>query len=150
MTGQILRAIFLFGAILFSRLPAEAQGLEAAPNRRRNDPQASLIFDDIQAAVKSGDLNPLSPDLARQVYLNLPGVEGGFFSENQALYILKDYFKSRRVLSFRLSTVSTVEGTPYATGGGTYLQRGVQELLQVYVALKKSGDRWVIAQFSVY
>ncbi len=150
MTGRILRAIILLGAILFFRQPAGTQRLEPAADRRGTDPAVSLIFEDIQAAVRSGDLSPLSRHLAKQVYLNLADVEGGFFSENQALYILKDYFRSRRVLSFKFSSSNTVEGTPYATGGGTYLHRGSQELLQVYVALKKSGDGWMISQFSVY
>lgn len=130
------------------RLPA--QKLRSSPVQERNTPATAPIFREIQAGLRSGDVGSFSRYLAKQVYLNLSDVESGFFSDNQASYILKDYFKARRIVSFKFSTISEVEGTPFATGGGTYLRRGNSEILQVYVAMKKSGDRWVIAQFSVF
>ncbi|HEY6192136.1 MAG TPA: DUF4783 domain-containing protein [Bacteroidota bacterium] len=129
---------------------ASAQELYAVPERERKNPVASSIFTDLQSGILAGDVAAFSDRLAKQVYLNLSDRESGFFSQNQALYILKDYFKTHRILSFKFTTISQVEGTPFATGGGTYLRRGNPEILQVYVALKKSGDGWVISQFSVF
>jgi len=136
--------------ILLGYAGSPAQNRSAAPEGSGSDSAVSAIFGEIQAGLRSGDVTAFSRFLAKQVYLNLYDIESGFFSDNQALYILKDYFKSRRILSFRFSTISEVEGTPFATGGGTYLHRGNPEILQVYVAMKKSGDRWVITQFSVF
>jgi hypothetical protein len=146
----------LSAVIVLALLPAAgisnalAQARHALPERERDNPVASVIFGKLQSGILSGDPTSFSEHLAKQVYLNLSDRESGFFSQNQAEYILKDYFKTRRILSFRFTTMSEVEGTPFATGGGTFLRRGTQEILQVYVALKKSGDGWVIAQFSVF
>ena len=141
--------------VLLSLIPARsvyapAQELGRSRLEVRVDGTAAGIFKDIQEGIRKGDLNAYSRYLARQVYLNLPGREGGYFSENQASYILKDYFKQKRALSFTFSTMSEQEATPFATGGGTFFRRGNAEIFQVYVALKKSDDRWMIAQFSVF
>ena len=141
---------YFFLMILLGSGLSTAQERNAVPERAAKGQATGSIFADIEAGLRSGDLGTFSGSLARQVYLNLSDIESGFFSENQALYILKDYFKTRRILSFKFTTISEVEGTPFATGGGTYLHRGSPEILQVYVAMKKSGNRWVIGQFSVF
>ena len=127
-----------------------AQELGRSTVEVRVEGTAAGIFKDVQEGIRKSDPNAYSRHFARQVYLNLPGREGGYFSENQAAYILKDYFKQQRPLSFKFSTMSEEETTPYATGGGRFFHRGNAEILQVYVALKKSEDRWMIAQFSVF
>ena len=150
MTRRISVAVRLIILLVLVRLPAAAQGQKAVPQSQKGDPPASAMFAEIQDAVRAGDSSPLSKYLAKQVYLNLSDIEGGYFSDNQALFILKEYFKTRRILSFKFSTISEVEGTPFATGGGSYVRHGNPEIFQAYVAMKKSGDRWVIAQFSVF
>jgi hypothetical protein len=127
-----------------------AQELTRSTLEVRVDGAAAGIFKDIQEGIRKGDPNAYSRHFARQIYLNLPGREGGYFSENQASFILKDYFKKKRALGFTFSTMSEQESAPFATGGGTFFQRGNAEIFQVYVALKKSDDRWMIAQFSVF
>ena len=129
---------------------APAQELGRSTLEVRVEGNAAGIFRDIQEGIRKGDLNAYSRHFARQVYLNLPGRDGGYFSENQASYILKDYFRQQRPLGFKFSTMSEEETTPFATGGGTFFHRGNAEIFQVYVALKKSDDRWLIAQFSVF
>ena len=150
MTSRISIILILAILQLAGSSYTAAQELHAVPERERNNPVVSSIFGELQNGIVAGDAAVFSDHLAKQVYLNLSDRESGFFSQNQAVYILKEYFKTRRILSFRFTTISQVEGTPFATGGGTYLRRGNPEILQVYVALKKSGDGWVISQFSVF
>src|SRR5258706_8611322 len=150
MTSRISIILILAILELAGMSYTRAQEFRAVPERQINNPVASAIFAELQSGIVSGDAAVFSDHLAKQVYLNLSDRESGFFSQNQAVYILKEYFKTRRILSFKFTTISQVEGTPFATGGGTYLRRGNPEILQVYVALKKSGDGWVISQFSVF
>ncbi|OLD67944.1 MAG: hypothetical protein AUI33_09995 [Ignavibacteria bacterium 13_1_40CM_2_61_4] len=147
MTRVLIALLYL---ILARSGYGPAQELGRSTLEVRVEGTALGIFKDIQEGIRKSDLNAYSRHFARQVYLNLPGREGGYFSENQASYILKDYFKQQRPLSFKFSTMSEQENTPYATGGGTFFHRGNAEIFQVYVALKKSDDRWTIAQFSVF
>src|ERR1700690_563429 len=78
---------------------APAQDSTSATQGVRIDSTPSAIFSEIEAGLRGGDINLFSRHLDRQVYLNLPDIEGGFFSDNQAAYILKDCFKPRGVLS---------------------------------------------------
>lgn len=107
------------------------------------------IFSNVEASLLNGSIGTIAPNLARQVYLNLSRGESGYFSSNQASFILTRYFEGRRVVQFRFSTFNTsVE--PYATGGGIFVHKGNRETLQIYLALSRVGDRWVISQFNVY
>jgi hypothetical protein len=110
----------------------------------------SLIFNDIQQGLAQSDIKIFSNHFARELYLNLRGGESGYYSSDQASYILQNFFRSRRTINFKFSTVSEVGEMPYATGGGIFLKRGTRETLQVYVGLTKYHEKWVITQFNVY
>ena len=114
------------------------------------DPRLNALIENIHHGILSGDVQLFSEHFAHQLYITLRGKEGGYFSSNQALCILQNYFSGRRTLNFRFTTVSTTGSNPYATGGGTFLVKGNPEILQVYVALAGTGDGWVITQFNVY
>ena len=108
------------------------------------------IFYTIQDGILLSDIETFSKLFDKQVYVDLKGIESGYYSGNQAFYILKNFFSARRTVNFKFSTIREMEETPYATGGGTFIMRGNRETLQIYVALTKRDKRWVITQFSVY
>ena len=117
---------------------------------------ASSVFEDIQRGISAGDIYVFVKHFAKQAYVSLRGDEGGYysdgyFSENQLMYILQNFFGSRVIMrQFKFSTIDESETGPYATGSGNFMYRGHRELLQIYVALSKLDDRWVITQFNVY
>ena len=110
----------------------------------------SSVFQDIQRGVTASDVNLFSKHFAKQVYVDLPGDEGGYFSENQLFYILQNFFASRLTRQFKFSTIDETDTGPYATGSGNFMYRGHRDILQIYVALSRLDDRWVITQFNVY
>ena len=112
--------------------------------------QISSVFADIQKGIQSEDVQVFLRHFATQVYVNLRNVENGYYSANQAGYVLKNFFGARRVANFRLSTVSEDGSAPYATGAGSFMHRGRRESLQIYVGLTKAGHQWLISQFNVY
>ena len=136
--------------------------------RQENQTPPSIvrsIFDDIQRGIGRGDPGLFLRHFARQVSIYVRGGESGYYSANQAYYILKSFFDSRRILGFRFSTVfdpgehapkpgealtDEPESAPYATGGGTFLMKGGREPFQVYVAISKIDGRWLVTQFNVY
>jgi hypothetical protein len=125
--------------------PADTHGV--APDLESSSP--SELFTLVETAVRGANIPSLAKSFGRQVYVNLKGGESGYFSANQASYILQSFFSPRRPLSFSFSTIQ-LEGDPFATGSGTFLVKGTRETLQLYVSVSRQGDRWVISQFNVY
>ena len=155
----VVFGVFLLGGgnpQIFS--PSDYFRMDGPSLLQQNHQQSSLndsssivtICDDIQHGLASGDIQLLSKHFNRQVYLNLRGVDGGYFSINQAFYILQNYFRNHKVKNDSFSTISDIEESPFATGGGTFFQHGNTDIFQVYVALTKINGQWVVSQFNVY
>lgn len=107
------------------------------------------IFTLVESALRTSDIPAITKSFGRQVYVSLKGGESGYYSANQASYILQSFFNARRPVSFSFSTIQ-LGGDPFATGGGTFLLKGTRETLQVYVAVARQSNRWVVSQFNVY
>jgi hypothetical protein len=84
------------------------------------------------------------------VYLNIRGAESGYFSANQAHYVLQNFFNQHKPVSFSFTSYGESGGSPYATGRGSINVKGNREFIQIYVSLAKFKDRWVIGQFNIY
>jgi hypothetical protein len=108
------------------------------------------ILGEIQAGIAKGDASLFADHLGPQVYLSLKGSEGGYYSANQALYVLEGFFSVHRPISFAFSTQGEVEDSPFATGRGFFTAKGLRESAQVYVSLTRSEGRWVVAEFNIY
>lgn len=156
--GKPLSIILLFAVIVSigwrnpSPVPSIPDSLQ--PSGQHEDPtKGSRQPDEIIAVIERGisrsDLESFTQYFSRQVFISLRNGESGYFSNNQAAFVVEDFFKSRRVLHFKFTTIHT-DAEPFATGGGLFLQKGNRETLQVYVALSKPDDRWLITQFNVY
>jgi hypothetical protein len=108
------------------------------------------LFGTVQQGLASGSTGTFSSHLAPQVYVNLRGGESGYYSANQAHYVLENYFKTRRLVNVKFSTIGESDANPYATGSATFVERGTRSLAQVYVSLTRSGERWIITQINIY
>jgi hypothetical protein len=128
------------------------QGRQRSPASGRTAQQgrANELFGTIQQGLASGSAAAFSGNLAPQVYLNLRGGESGYYSANQVHYVLENYFKSRRLVNVKFSTIGESDANPYATGSATFVERGSRSLAQVYVSLTRSGERWIITQINIY
>jgi hypothetical protein len=108
------------------------------------------LFGTVQRGLASGSAAEFSGNLAPQVFVNLRGGESGYYSANQAHYVLENYFKTRRLINLKFSTIGESDANPYATGSATFVERGARSLAQVYVSLTRSGERWIITQINIY
>jgi hypothetical protein len=108
------------------------------------------LFSRIESGFATGNIGVLSGQFSSQVSVSLRGGETGHFSASQAYYLLDNYFRKRRLVNFRFTTVGESESNPYATGSGGITAQGAREMVQVYVSLAYAGDRWVIAQINIY
>lgn len=129
------------------REPAATGGV---PMARQQGKGYRELFGTVQRGLASGSAAAFSGNLAPQVYVNLRGGESGYYSANQAHYVLENYFKTRRLVNLKFSTIGESEANPYATGSATFVERGTRNLAQVYVSLTRSGERWIITQINIY
>lgn len=110
---------------------------------------AQNVFTQIEEAIINGDIRALAGYLGPQTYFSLTNGKSGYYSSNQAYYVLEDFFKLYRVTSFRLNNVQSVENNPYATGVYSYELKGKRNNAQVYISLKYAGKSWQISQITI-
>lgn len=138
-----MRRILMFVQCLFLAGVISAQE-QPRPKDFRN------VFEEIQHGFETGNVAVFSPRLGTQVQVNLKNAESGYYSGNQAYYILEKYLKARKVLAFEFSGVGETEGIPFATGSMVFNHKGTRDVAQVYVSLTASDTSWVIAEITVY
>jgi len=142
------KIITLFPLLLALFLVVDGAGQE------KKEPEKTDAKEEIFRAVENGilqsDVKSFSRYFDRNIYITLRDGETGFFSANQALYVLQNYFESHRFVRFTFSTTNTAEAPLYATGGGTYISRGSQEHVQIYLTVSHIKGGYVITQFCVY
>lgn len=150
---KTLLTVILF--VLVGTYSSEAQVNKLNNNSKsksRNQTEINLVnsvFNKIEAGLKSGEVNSFSDYFDKRTYLSLSGLNTGYYSTNQAYYLLDNYLNENRPVSFRFSNVSDSTLQPYATGVFNYNKKGVQSSKQVYISLKKFGDSWKISQLTI-
>lgn len=100
-------------------------------------------------AISSGNISVLSNDFARQIYLSLKSGEKGYFSNNQAFYLLQNLFSIYEPLKFHSSLKVSESSTPYIAGKLYTQFKGKIEVLQVFVGYFWNGEKWEITQISM-
>jgi len=136
-----------------SRDEQDSSPAAQAPRKQTDQPartEHKRVFDTVRSGLVSGQISSFSEHMGAQVYVNLRGGESGYFSANQAYYLLENYVKTRKFSNFEFNTTGEDEATPYATGTAGFDHKGSQENAQVYVSLSEVGDRWVISQIKIY
>jgi len=117
-------------------------------NIRQENISVKVILDEIERGISKGNVDELSKHLSPKTYFSLSNGTRGYYSFNQAYYILEDFFKVYQVVSFRYQTVQAVEENPYATGAYVYEFKGKRVSTQVYISLKNTGKNWKITQIT--
>jgi hypothetical protein len=113
-------------------------------------PDYREIFESVQQGLVLGNIGEFSQHLGSRVLVNLRKGENGYYSASQAYYVLENYLKTRKLVTFSFTTIGESDSNPYATGSAGLNVKGTRESIQVYVSLSWAGDRWVISQINIY
>jgi len=108
-----------------------------------------IVISEIEESIKNADVIKLARFINSKTYFSLMGNVNGYYTTNQAFYLLEDFFKVYKVQSFRFNQVNSYENNPYATGIFYYENKGRRSKAQVYVSLKRIGENWIISQLSI-
>jgi hypothetical protein len=110
---------------------------------------ARQIFTELEEAIAGGNVSSIARFFSSQTYFSLTNGSSGYYSSNQAFYILENFFNVYQVRSFRFNNIQANDNNPYATGVYTYELRGKRDTAQVYVSLKPAGNSWKITQITI-
>jgi hypothetical protein len=126
-----------------------AQNNFTTGSRNNQKSESANVFDELSKGITSHDIEAVARYFSPQTYLSLSSGISGYYSSNQAYYVLEDFFKVYRVISFRFDNIQSESNNPYATGEYQFEYRGKRDIAQVYIALKKTGNNWKISQITI-
>jgi len=109
----------------------------------------NLIFSDIETGILSNDVQKIAKHFSAQPYISLLNGVNGYYSSNQAYYIIEDFFNSFKVVSFEMSETKIEDAVSFGKGDYYFEKKGKRELAHLYITLSKSGSRWYISQISI-
>lgn len=140
--------LFLIAVFISSIHPQQKNLIQKMEARKQSDINP-VVFDEIENAIRNGDVATISTYLGPQTYFSLTNGINGYYSSNQAYYVLEDFFKLYRVTKFKFDNIKTDTPDPYATGTYHYDYRGRRSSAQVYISLTKTGKNWNISQLTI-
>ncbi len=149
--NKLLKILILFSLIGFLSVPGYSSlKYDVYDTGGKQDQQtASSVFKKIEEGISSGKVSAISNLFSSQMYINLSNGVNGYYSSNQAYYVLQRYFKNYRVISFSIENIHEEDDNVIGTGDYVYFFKGSERKAQVYLSLKKTGNKWKIIQLTI-
>ncbi|NCQ17150.1 MAG: DUF4783 domain-containing protein [Ignavibacteria bacterium] len=114
----------------------------------QNQKKELQIFSDIERTFSSGNISLISSYFPSQIYLSLSTGVNGFYSGNQAYYILQNYFQVYQPIAFKYTQRSESDNG-FATGVFSFENRNKKGTAQVFISIEYSGARWKISLITI-
>jgi hypothetical protein len=149
-----MKTLFLYAVIIFfvsgaSYLFAQLNNLQQNINNGNKVKIQAIIFNDIESGIAGNDVKRFSQYFSSQPYISLVNGVNGYYSSNQAYYIMEDFFNSFKVVSFKMEETKSEGSVSYGKGDYYFEKKGRRELAHLYITLSKSGNKWYITQISI-
>jgi hypothetical protein len=123
--------------------------ISSANSSARQSPIVEVLKK-VEFGLQANSIEKFKNELGEIVSITISSGEQGYYSANQALSVLANYFSERQLKSISFSTICEKGAMPYATGRFIYIQKGTRKSAQVYVSLTRQDSLWVISQFNIY
>jgi len=121
--------------------------LGAVENFQTDAPQK--VFDKFEAGLAVGDVSKFSSFFGDRTYISLANGTAGYYSSNQAYYVLQDFLLFYKPSNFRITHSVSNSDNPFSSGEMKYFSNGMRGTAQVYVSLKKENGVWHISQITI-
>ncbi len=149
--NKLLKILVLFCLIEVVSVPGFSadKSISGTADSKQNQQTASLVFKKIEEGIATGKVSAISNFFSSQMYLSLSNGVNGYYSSNQAYYVLQGYFKNYRVISFSIQNIHDEDENVVGTGDYAYSFKGKEGKAKVYISLKKAGNKWKITQLTI-
>lgn len=145
ITRYLLIVLFSVSAFSFSQNLHQNVKSDSLKNIKDDE----SVFFVIEDSFREADINKISKYFGQQTYFSLLNGISGYYSSNQAYYVLQDFYNLYKVTAFKFDHIKSDKTTPYATGKYNYDYKGKRGVAQVYISLKKTGNNWIITQLTI-
>lgn len=150
MKSSFLYILILLITTSFSnQILCQYNNLQQNFNSNKKVKVQSVILSEIETSIQDNDIQTLSKYFTSQPYISLINGVNGYYSSNQAYYILEDFFKTYKVVSFSFDEKKAEESVSYGRGAYYYEKKGKRETAHLYITLNKAGSKWYITQISI-
>jgi hypothetical protein len=109
----------------------------------------SHLFEIFQNGISANNVSDFSDHFSKKIYISLSDGTTGYFSSNQAYYILKKYLSVYEPIKCELERQKLFDRSAYATGKLKYTLNGRRGRAGVYISVQTSGKRWFISQITI-
>ena len=141
--------VILFALAFYNPFFSQQNNLQKNLNSANKVKTQSIIFNEIEAGILKNEVKSFSQYFSSQPYISLINGVNGYYSSNQAYYILEDFFNSFKVVSFGFEEKKIEESVSYGKGTYYFEKKGKREAAHLYITLSKSGSKWYITQISI-
>lgn len=141
----ILILILILGQQIF----AQKYPIKSDLKSNSQNTMAYETLEEIEMGISKTNLSAISPHLSSHIYLSFLNGVSGYYSANQAYYVLENFFKEYKVTSFIFDSFNFNTVTPFAKGTYYYEHKGNRSEAKVYLTLKLTGKSWKITQISI-
>jgi hypothetical protein len=141
----ILILILILGQQIF----AQKYPIKSDLKSNSQNTMAYETLEEIEMGISKTNLSAISPYLSSHIYLSFLNGVSGYYSANQAYYVLENFFKEYKVTSFKFDSFNFNTITPFAKGTYNYEHKGNRSESKVYITMKLTGKSWKITQISI-
>ncbi len=111
--------------------------------------EINKLFIKIEEGLSTGSVDKFSVYFNSRNYLSLANGSSGYFSSNQAYYIIKDYLSIYKPISFKFTNIVQETNSPFAAGNLKYNNNGIRGNATVFVTLQLIDNQWRISQITI-
>jgi len=141
--------VLVFNTLFSCPLLSQHNNLQQNLNSTKKVKIQSQILNEIETSIQDNDIKSLSKYFSSQPYISLINGVNGYYSSNQAYYILENFFNTFKVVSFSFEEKKAEESVSYGKGAYYYEKKGKRENAHLYITLNKAGSKWYITQISI-
>jgi len=114
----------------------------------QNQKKELQVFSDIERAFSSGNISLIAEYFPSQIYLSLSSGVNGYYSSNQAFYILQDFFQIYQPIAFKFTQRSESENG-FATGIFSFESKNKKGTAQVFISVEYLVAKWKISLITI-
>jgi uncharacterized protein DUF4783 len=111
--------------------------------------ECKKVFVDIADGISYSNVYMIVPYFGSEVYLNFVENEKGYYSPDQAQFIMDNFFTNYPASSFKWKVSNATENFAFALGKHKYKKNGYSNKFDVSVSLKYFNNKWLIDQVIV-
>lgn len=117
--------------------------------KRQKFAECKKVFIEVGDGFNYGNVYYITPHFGSEVYLNFQDNEKGYFSPDQAHFIVDNFLTNYKAKSFNWQISNASDTYAFALGKYKYRKDGYSKTFVVSASLKYTENKWLLEQIIV-